>query len=199
MEYLLIILRDALTSNLALTSFLGMFCLLAATGSMREASAMGLTLTLVMVIAVPVNSLLEKYLLSPGALAWLGSRFAVVDAGFLRWTLYAIVMLLVSRLVALALQKAVPQFYAVVGRYMPYLAVSSAVLGVSLLSQQAHYALAGALCSALGAGIGFFIVMVALAAIRQRLRYSPLPEGLKGVGILLLTIGLMSLSFWILR
>lgn len=199
MEYLLIILRDALTSNLALTSFLGMFCLLAATGSMREARAMGLVLTLVMVIAVPLNALFEKYLLSPGALEWLGGRFASVDAGFLRWTLYAIVVLLVSRLVSLALQRFVPDLFAVVGKFMPYLAVSSAVLGVSLLSQQADYGIGEAFCSALGAGCGFFIVMTALAAIRLRLKYSPLPEGLKGVGILLLTIGLMSLSFWILR
>ena len=146
--------------------------------------------------ALPVNYLLNKFVLQPGALSWLGPRFAEVDLSFLSFILFIAVIAAIVQVVEMVVEKFLPTLYSSLGIFLPLIAVNCAILGASLFMQQREFANIGeSVVYALGSGIGWYLAIVALAAIREKLSYSNVPPALKGIGITFITVGLMGIAF----
>ncbi len=196
MEYFNIFIKSIFIDNMIFAFFLGMCSFLAVSKTVKTSLGLGVAVTFVLLITVPVNYLLNKYVLASGALAWLGPKFAAVDLSFLSLIMFIAVIAAIVQIVEMVVEKYSPSLYNSLGIFLPLIAVNCAVMGGSLFMQQRDYANIGeATCFALGSGIGWLIAIVGIAAIREKLRYSAIPPALKGVGITFIISGLMGMAF----
>ncbi|MCQ2294609.1 MAG: NADH:ubiquinone reductase (Na(+)-transporting) subunit E [Bacteroidales bacterium] len=196
MEYINIFIKSIFIDNMIFAFFLGMCSYLAVSKTVKTSAGLGIAVTFVLLITVPVNYLLNKYVLQPGALVWLGEKFQNVDLSFLSLIMFIAVIAAIVQIVEMVVEKFSPSLYNSLGIFLPLIAVNCAVMGGSLFMQQRDYANIGEVVSfSLGSGIGWFIAIVGIAAIREKLRYSHIPPALKGVGITFIITGLMGLAF----
>ncbi|MEQ8581319.1 MAG: NADH:ubiquinone reductase (Na(+)-transporting) subunit E [Marinoscillum sp.] len=195
MDIFNIALKATFIDNMIFAYFLGMCSFLAVSKKVSTAFGLGLAVIFVLTITVPVNWLLQEYVLKEGALAWLGSDFATVDLTFLQFIMFIAVIASMVQLVEMIIEKFSPSLYGSLGIFLPLIAVNCAILGASLFMVQRDYSIAQATAYGFGSGLGWFLAIIALAAIREKLKYSSVPDGLKGLGITMLITGLMGLAF----
>jgi len=192
-EYLNLFIRATFVENLALSFFLGMCTYLAISKKITTAIGLGLAVTLVQTITVPVNNLIYHFLLKPGALGWLG--FADMDLRFLGLISYIGVIAAMVQILELVLDRFFPWLYTALGIFLPLITVNCAILGGSLFMVEREYAFGESVVFGFGSGLGWALAITALAGIREKLKYSDVPNGLQGLGITFITAGLMSLGF----
>ena len=196
MEYINIFIKSIFVDNMIFAFFLGMCSYLAVSKTVKTSAGLGIAVTFVLLITVPINYLVNKYLLAPGALAWLSPSLANVDLSFLSLIMFIAVIAAIVQMVEMIVEKASPALYNSLGIFLPLIAVNCAVMSGSLFMQERAYSNIGeVLCFSLGSGIGWFLAIVAIAAIREKLRYSKIPKGLQGVGISFIITGLMGIAF----
>ena len=188
--------KSIFVDNMVFAYFLGMCSYLAVSKNVKTAIGLGVAVIFVLGVTLPVNYLLNKYVLTPAALTWLGPDFAGIDLSFLSFIIFIAVIASITQLVEMIVEKYSPSLYASLGIFLPLIAVNCAILGGSLFMQERGYeTLAEATTFALGSGIGWFLAIVALAAIREKLAYSQVPKPLKGLGITFIVVGLMGIAF----
>jgi Na+-transporting NADH:ubiquinone oxidoreductase subunit E len=197
MENLLnIFVKSIFIDNMIFAYFLGMCAYLAVSKTVKTSMGLGLAVIFVLVITVPVNFLLEQYVLKKGALVWLSDSFATVDLSFLSFIMFIAVIASIVQLVEMVIEKSSPALYNSLGIFLPLIAVNCAILGASLFMQEREYANIGeAAVFGLGSGVGWLLAIVALAAIREKMRYSNVPAPLRGLGITFILTGLMGIAF----
>ncbi|PCK10153.1 MAG: NADH:ubiquinone reductase (Na(+)-transporting) subunit E [Alteromonadaceae bacterium] len=194
MEFLLsIFVESVFLKNMALSYFLGMCTFLALSKKIDAAIGLGIAVIVVLTITVPVNNLIYTYLLSEGALAWAG--YPEVDLSFLGLISYIGVIAAIVQIMEMVLDRYVPALYNALGVFLPLITVNCAILGGALLMVERDYNFAESVVFGAGSGIGWALAIVALAGIREKMKYSDVPEGLQGLGITFITVGLMSLGF----
>lgn len=181
--------------NMALSYFLGMCTFLAISKKIDAAIGLGIAVVVVLAITVPVNNLLLNYLLAEGALVWLSEDFANVDLSFLGLICYIGVIAAMVQILEMVLDKYVPALYNALGVFLPLITVNCAILGAALLMVERDYTFGESVVFGVGSGVGWALAIVALAAIREKMKYSDVPEGLQGLGITFITVGLISLGF----
>lgn len=181
--------------NILLANFLGMCSFLAVSKRVDTAMGLGIAVVFVLTITGPVNWLINHYLLAPQALAWLGADFAVYDLSFLRFISFIAVIAAMVQLVEMIIEKVSPALYTALGIFLPLIAVNCAILGVSLFLVEREYDFAQATVFSVSSGVGWWLAIVAMAAIREKLQYSQMPKGLEGLGITMITTGLMAMGF----
>jgi Na+-transporting NADH:ubiquinone oxidoreductase subunit E len=190
MEYLSLFTRSIFVDNMIFAYFLGMCSFLAVSKSVKTAAGLGLAVIAVLLITLPVNYLLNKYVLAPDAL------FEGVDLSFLSFIVFIAVIAAMVQIVEMVVEKFSPELYSSLGIFLPLIAVNCAILGGSLFMQQKDFVNIGqAAVYSLGSGIGWFLAIVSLAAIREKMAYSRVPDALKGLGITFITVGLMGIAF----
>ena len=192
-EYLNLFIRATFVENLALSFFIGMCTFLAISKKITTAIGLGLAVTMVQTITVPVNNLIYHYLLKPGALDWLG--YPDVDLRFLGLIRYIGVIAAIVQILELVLDRFFPWLYTALGIFLPLITVNCAILGGSLFMVEREYAFGESVVFGFGSGLGWALAITALAGIREKLKYSDVPDGLQGLGITFITAGLMSLGF----
>ncbi len=192
-EYFNLFMKAAFVENLALTFFLGMCTFLAVSKRVDTAVGLGLAVIAVQVITVPVNYLIFEYLLKPGALAWAG--LSEVDLSFLGLVSYIGVIAALVQILEMTLDRYFPTLYNALGIFLPLITVNCAILGGTLFMVERQYDFAQSVTFGLGSGFGWAVALIALAGIREKLRYSDVPDGLQGLGITFIIVGLMSLGF----
>ena len=198
MEYINLFIRSIFVDNMIFAYFLGMCSYLAVSKNVKTANGLGLAVIFVLLCTLPLNYLLHRYVLQSGALSWLGEGFADVDLSFLSFIIFIAVIAAFVQLVEMIVEKFLPSLYSSLGIFLPLIAVNCAILGGSLFMQQKDFANVGeSAVYALGSGIGWYLAIVCLAAIREKLAYSNVPKPLKGTGITFITVGLMGLAFMI--
>ena len=176
--------------------FLGMCSYLAVSKTVKTSVGMGAAVIFVLCVTVPTNYLLEKYVLKEGALVWLGEGYANVDLSFLSFIMFIAVIASMVQLVEMIIEKFSPALYGSLGIFLPLIAVNCAILGGSLFMQERSYAnITEAAVFGLGSGIGWFLAIVGIAAIREKIRYSQVPAPLRGLGITFIITGLMGIAF----
>ncbi len=191
-----IFVKSIFVENMVFAYFLGMCSYLAVSKTVKTSVGLGLAVVFVLVITVPIDYLIENYLLADGALVWLSPELADVDLGFLRFILFIAVIASMVQLVEMIVEKVSPTLYANLGIFLPLIAVNCAILGGSLFMAEREYAnIAEATTYGFGSGIGWFIAIVGIAAIREKIKYSNVPAPLKGLGITFIITGLMGLAF----
>ena len=191
-----IFVRSVFIDNMIFAYFLGMCSYLAVSKTVRTSMGLGVAVTFVLVITVPVNFLLEQYVLKKGALVWLSDSFATLDLSFLSFIMFIAVIASIVQLVEMVIEKFSPSLYNSLGIFLPLIAVNCAILGASLFMQEREYANIGeATAFGLGSGIGWWLAIVALAAIREKMRYSNVPAPLRGLGITFILTGLLGMAF----
>ena len=196
MEYLSLFVKSIFVDNMIFAYFLGMCSYLAVSKNVKTANGLGLAVIFVLLVTLPINYLLNKFVLSPGALAWLGDSFAGVDLSFLSLITFIAVIAAIVQLVEMIVEKFSPTLYSELGIFLPLIAVNCAILGGSLFMQQRDFSNLGeAAVFSLGSGLGWFLAIVTLAAIREKMSYSNVPAALKGIGITFITVGLMAMAF----
>ncbi len=196
MEYLSLFIKSIFVDNMIFAYFLGMCSYLAVSKNVKTANGLGIAVVLVLAITVPVNYLLNRFVLQPGALSWLGPKFATVDLSFLSYILFIAVIAAMVQIVEMIVEKYLPSLYSSLGIFLPLIAVNCAILGGSLFMQQREFGnIMEAIVYALGSGIGWYLAIVTLAAIREKMAYSNVPAGLRGIGITFITVGLMGIAF----
>lgn len=195
MDIFNIAIKATFIDNMIFAYFLGMCSFLAVSKKVSTAFGLGMAVVFVLTITVPVNWLLQEYVLKEGALSWLGADFASVDLTFLQFIMFIAVIASMVQLVEMVIEKFSPSLYGSLGIFLPLIAVNCAILGASLFMVQRDYTLGEATAYGFGSGLGWFLAIVALAAIREKLKYSNVPDGLKGLGITMLITGLMGLAF----
>ena len=196
MEYFNLFIKSVFVDNMIFAYFLGMCSYLAVSKTVKTSAGLGLAVTFVLVVTVPVNYLINKYLLAPGALAWISPRFANVDLSFLTYILFIAIIAAIVQLLEMVIETFMPSLYSALGIFLPLIAVNCAILGCSLFMQERNFGNVGeAAVFGLGSGIGWLLAIVAIAAIREKLRYSKIPKGLQGVGISFIITGLMGIAF----
>lgn len=197
MENLLnIFIRSIFIDNMIFAYFLGMCSYLAVSKTVKTSFGLGLAVIFVLLITVPVNCLMNNYLLSKGALGWISPALANVDLSFLSFIMFIAVIASIVQLVEMIVEKYSPSLYASLGIFLPLIAVNCAILGASLFMQEREYSsVAEASVFALGSGIGWFLAIVGIAAIREKIKYSQIPAPLKGLGITFIITGLMGIAF----
>ena len=196
MEYLSLFVKSIFVDNMIFAYFLGMCSYLAVSKNVKTASGLGVAVIFVLLVTLPINYLLNKFVLSPGALAWLGDSFADVDLSFLSLITFIAVIAAIVQLVEMIVEKFSPALYSELGIFLPLIAVNCAILGGSLFMQQRDFSNLGeAAVFSLGSGLGWFLAIVTLAAIREKMSYSNVPAALKGIGITFITVGLMAMAF----
>ncbi len=196
MENLNLFIRSIFIDNMIFAYFLGMCSYLAVSKTVKTSLGLGIAVTFVLAITVPVNYLLENYVLKPGALSWLGEGFADVDLSFLSLILFIAVVASIVQLVEMVVEKYSPSLYASLGIFLPLIAVNCAILGGSLFMQQRNFdTVWTATVYGLGSGIGWLLAIVGIAAIREKLAYSNVPAPLRGIGITFIITGLMGIAF----
>jgi Na+-transporting NADH:ubiquinone oxidoreductase subunit E len=188
-------LRSIFLENLALAYFLGMCSFLACSKRVETAIGLGVAVVFVQTLTVPLNHLLLRYLLGEGALAWVSPALAEVDLSFLSFILFIATIAAAVQVVEMAVDRYAPGLYNTLGVFLPLIAVNCVILGGSLFMQEREYSLAESVVFGVGSGLGFAIALIALAAIREKLAYSNIPAGLRGLGITFITAGLMSMAF----
>lgn len=196
MEYISLFVKSIFVDNMIFAYFLGMCSYLAVSKNVKTASGLGVAVIFVLLVTLPINYLLNKFVLSPGALSWLGASFANVDLSFLSLITFIAVIAAIVQLVEMIVEKFSPTLYAELGIFLPLIAVNCAILGGSLFMQQRDFSNLGeAAVFSLGSGLGWFLAIVTLAAIREKMSYSNVPAALKGIGITFITVGLMAMAF----
>ena len=196
MENLNLFVKSIFIDNMIFAYFLGMCSYLAVSKNVKTAIGLGLAVTFVLTITLPVNYLLENYILKPGAMAWLGDDFKNVDLSFLSLIMFIAVIASMVQLVEMVVEKYAPSLYASLGIFLPLIAVNCAILGGSLFMQQRSFPdIAAATVYGVGSGIGWLLAIVGIAAIREKLCYSNVPAPLKGIGITFIITGLMGIAF----
>jgi Na+-transporting NADH:ubiquinone oxidoreductase subunit E len=194
MEALLsLFVRSVFIENMALAFFLGMCTFLAISKKVQAAIGLGIAVIVVLTITVPVNYLIHHYLLAEGALAWLG--FPDMDLSFLGLLSYIGVIAAIVQIMEMFLDKFMPALYNALGVFLPLITVNCAILGAALFMVEREYNFAESVVFGFGSGVGWALAVVALAGIREKLKYSDVPEGLQGLGITFISAGLMALGF----
>ena len=193
MHYLEIILTAMFAENLALSYLLGMCTFLAVSRRVSTAIGLGLAVIVVETITVPLNNLVFRFLLTPGALEWTG--LGQIDLRHLKLIMFIGLIAAFIQALELVLERFVPRLHAALGVYLPLLAVNCAILGASLFMVLDNYGAVESIAYGFGAGSGWALALVAFAAIRERLHYSDVPEGLRGLGLAFVVTGLLSLAF----
>ena len=191
--YVGLLIRSVFVENLALSFFLGMCTFLAVSKKIETAFGLGLAVMVVQAITVPVNNLIYQHLLKAGALAWAG--LPEVNLDFLGFITYIGVIAALVQILEMALDRYVPALYNALGIFLPLITVNCAILGGTLFMTRREYAFDEALIYGFGSGLGWALAIVLLAGIREKLKYSDVPNGLQGLGITFITVGLMSLGF----
>ncbi len=191
--YLSLFIRSIFIENMALAFFLGMCTFLAISKKIQAALGLGIAVTVVLAITVPVNNLIYTYLLADGALAWAG--LPEMDLSFLGLLSYIGVIAALVQILEMFLDKFVPALYNALGVFLPLITVNCAILGASLFMVERDYNFGESVVYGIGSGVGWGLAIVALAGIREKLKYSDVPEGLQGLGITFVVVGLMSLGF----
>ena len=191
-----IFVKAIFSENMIFAYFLGMCSYLAVSKTVKTAVGLGAAVIFVLTVTVPVNFLLENYVLKAGALEWLGAEFAELDLSFLSFIMYIAVVASIVQLVEMLVEKFAPALYGALGIFLPLIAVNCSILGGALFMQERQYStILDATAFSLGSGIGWFIAIVAIAAIREKLRYSNVPGPLRGLGITFIVTGLMGMAF----
>ena len=189
-------LRSVFIDNMIFAYFLGMCSYLAVSKTVKTSAGLGLAVTFVLVVTVPANYLINKYLLAPGALAWISPKLATVDLSFLTYILFIAIIAAIVQILEMIIETFTPSLYSALGIFLPLIAVNCAILGCSLFMQERAFSNVGeAAVFGLGSGLGWLLAIVAIAAIREKLRYSKIPKGLQGVGISFIITGLMGIAF----
>lgn len=191
--YLSLFVRAVFIENMALVFFLGMCTFIAISKKIETSMGLGIAVVVVLTITVPVNNLLYQYLLADGALAWAG--LPDVDLSFLGFLSYIGVIAAIVQILEMFLDKYVPALYNALGVFLPLITVNCAILGASLFMVNRDYNFAESVVFGFGSGLGWAIAIVVLAGIREKMKYSDVPQGLRGLGITFITVGLMSLGF----
>lgn len=195
-ELLSTFVRSIFVDNMIFAYYLGMCSYLAVSKNVKTAMGLGLAVTFVLVCTLPINYLLENYVLKEGALSWLGEQYASVDLSFLSFILFIAIIASFTQLVEMVVEKFAPALYSSLGIFLPLIAVNCAILGGSLFMQQKEFSNVGvATIYGLGSGIGWMLAIVGMAAIREKLAYSDVPKPLRGLGITFIITGLMGIAF----
>lgn len=197
MENLLnIFVKSIFVENMVFAFFLGMCSFLAVSKTVKTAIGLGIAVIFVLGITTPVNYILENYVLKKGALTWISENFADVDLSFLTFIVFIAVIAAIVQLVEMVIEKYSPSLYNSLGIFLPLIAVNCAILGGSLFMQEREYqTFAEATVFGLGSGVGWMLAIIGIAAIREKLRYSNVPDPLKGLGITFIVTGLMAIAF----
>jgi Na+-transporting NADH:ubiquinone oxidoreductase subunit E len=190
-----IFIKSIFIDNMIFAYFLGMCSYLAVSKTVKTSMGLGIAVAFVLVITVPVNYLLENYLLKAGALSWLSPTFADVNLSFLSFIMFIAVIAAIVQLVEMIVEKFSPALYSSLGIFLPLIAVNCAIMGASLFMQEREFNNIGEATSfALGSGVGWWLAIVGLAAIREKMSYSQIPAPLRGLGITVITTGLMAIA-----
>ncbi len=196
MDALNIFIKSIFVDNMIFAFFLGMCSYLAISKTVKTSMGLGLAVVFVLIVTVPVNYIIYKYVLQKGALLWLSQSFANIDLSFLSLIIFIAVVAGIVQLVEMFVERYSPSLYSQLGIFLPLIAVNCAILGASLFMQKRDYSNMGEVFSfALGSGIGWLLAIVGIAAIRERLKYSNIPPALKGLGIAFIITGLMAIAF----
>ena len=196
MEYLNLFIKSVFVDNMIFAFFLGMCSFLAVSKNVKTAAGLGLAVIFVLGITLPLNYLLYEYILKPGALVWLNPDYASVDLSFLSYIVFIATIATFTQIVEMAVEKFAPGLYTSLGIFLPLIAVNCAILGGSLFMKERAYETFGeAFVFGLGSGVGWFLAIVCMAAIREKLAYSNVPKGLKGLGLAFIITGLMGIAF----
>ena len=189
-------LKSVFIDNMIFAYFLGMCSYLAVSKTVKTSAGLGLAVTFVLVVTVPVNYLVNKYLLAPVAMAWISSNLASLDLSFLTYIIFIAIIAAIVQILEMIIETFTPSLHSALGIFLPLIAVNCAILGCSLFMQERDFSNVGeAAVFGLGSGIGWLLAIVAIAAIREKLRYSKIPKGLQGVGISFIITGLMGIAF----
>ena len=189
-------IRSIFVDNMVFAYYLGMCSYLAVSKNVKTALGLGLAVTFVLVCTLPINYMLENYVLKEGALSWLGEGFQDVNLSFLSFILFIAVIAGITQLVEMSVEKYSPSLYSALGIFLPLFAVNCAIMGGSLFMQQRAFANVGvATVYGFGSGIGWLLAIVGMAAIREKLAYSDVPKPLRGLGITFILTGLMGIAF----
>lgn len=194
-HYLNLAVKAIFIENMALTFFLGMCSFLAVSKKVETALGLGLAVVVVQTITMPLNNVVHHYLLKQGALAWLSPGLATYDLSFLGFLTYIGTIAATVQILEIALDKYAPSLYSTLGIFLPLIAVNCAILGGTLFMVERSYTLAESTVYGFSTGVGWALAIVALASIRERMRYSNVPEGLRGLGITFIVAGLMAIGF----
>lgn len=195
-ETLSIFVKGIFSENMIFAYFLGMCSYLAVSKTVKTAVGLGAAVIFVLGITVPINYLLENFVLKKGALAWLGEGYAELDLSFLSFIMFIAVIASMVQLVEMVVEKFAPALYGALGIFLPLIAVNCAILGGALFMQDRQYTSIGdATAFGIGSGIGWFLAIVAIAAIREKIKYSHVPAPLRGLGITFIITGLMGMAF----
>ena len=194
-HYLDLTVKSVFIENMALAFFLGMCSFMACSKKVETAVGLGGAVIFVLVISIPMSNLVYNYLLREGALTWISPKMATVDLSFLSFLSYIGAIAAMVQLVEMILDKFLPALYTALGVFLPLIAVNCAILGAALFMEQRDYNLAESTVFALGSGIGWALAIAALAAIREKMRYSNVPAGLRGLGMAFILTGLMAMGF----
>ncbi len=196
MEHIELLFKSIFIDNMVFATFLGMCSYLAVSKKVSTAVGLGAAVIFVLAVTVPLNWLLDQYILKEGALAWLGEEYAEYDLSFLSFILFIATIATMVQLVEIIVEKFSPALYNSLGIFLPLIAVNCAILGGSLFMQSREIPTLGlALTYGIGSGIGWFLAILAIAAIREKIRYSKVPEALRGLGIAFIITGLMAIGF----
>ena len=198
MELLKLFIQSTFIDNMVFSFFFGMCSYIAVSKSVKTANGLGLAVTFVMLITVPLNYLLENYLLKAGALSWISPELAGVDLSFLSFILFIAVIAAFVQILEMVVEKFSPSLYNSLGIFLPLIAVNCAIMGGALFMQQRAFATVGeAAVFGFGSGFGWWIAILVMAAIRERLAYSNVPKGLRGPGLAFVITGLLGMAFMI--
>ncbi|QEQ96393.1 NADH:ubiquinone reductase (Na(+)-transporting) subunit E [Neptunomonas concharum] len=192
-QYISLAIKAIFVENMALAFFLGMCTFLAISKKVQTAIGLGIAVIVVLAITTPVNNLLYNGLLREGALAWAG--YPEVDLSFLGYISYIGVIAAIVQILEMVLDKFFPALYNALGVFLPLITVNCAIMGAALFMVERDYNFGESVVYGVGAGVGWALAIAALAGIREKLKYSDVPEGLRGLGITFITVGLMSLGF----
>ncbi|UGU15247.1 NADH:ubiquinone reductase (Na(+)-transporting) subunit E [Sinomicrobium kalidii] len=196
MDYINLFVRSIFIENMIFAYFLGMCSYLAVSKTVKTAVGLGAAVIFVLAITVPINFLLDNYLLKPGALSWVGAEYANIDLSFLSFIMFIAVIASMVQLVEMVVEKFAPALYSALGIFLPLIAVNCAILGGSLFMQQKDFGSVGeSAIYGVGSGIGWFLAILAIAAIREKIAYSNVPKPLRGLGITFIITGLMAIGF----
>ncbi len=196
MELFNIFIKSVFIDNMIFAYFLGMCSYLAVSKTVKTSFGLGVAVTFVLLITVPINFLVNKYLLMPGALKWISPSFSNIDLSFMSFILFIAIIASIVQILEMVIEKFSPSLYASLGIFLPLIAVNCAILGCSLFMQERHFDnVAQASVYGLGSGLGWLLAIVGIAAIREKISYSEVPKPLKGIGISFIITGLMGIAF----
>ena len=196
LEYANLFIKSIFIENMIFAYFLGMCSYLAVSKTVKTAVGLGFAVIFVLTITVPLNFLIDQYVLQPGALKWIGPQYAEIDLSFLSFIMFIAVIASMVQLVEMIVEKFSPALYGALGIFLPLIAVNCAILGGSLFMQIKDFSgISEAAVYGFGSGVGWFLAIVAIAAIREKMAYSNVPAPLRGLGITFIITGLMALGF----